>query len=110
MDELKSTIGTELEDSMLSPIGDHVPECLVEAHTPCASPTEDDDEQLQELEELGKEIDSVRKHQDWLREPNVKKKITSDPRYILYRLPLTDTQREAVYTAVMKERNDKENE
>ena len=112
MNELKCEIGTELEveDPRLSPIGDTLPDCLIEQHTPCASPTEDDDEQLEKLEELGKEIDSVRKHQDWLKDPNVKKKITSDPRYILYRLPLTDTQREAVYKAVMKERNDKENE
>ena len=93
----------ELEDPRLSPIEDDVPECLIEQHTPCASPVKDDDEELTQLEELGTQIDSIRKHQDWLRKPEVKKKITSDPRYMLYRLPLSDSQREKVFNAIMKE-------
>ena len=112
MNELKTAVGTELEDPRLSPIGYDVPECLIEEHTPCASPVKDDDEQLKELEELGTQIDEIRDHQDWLRKPEVKKIINSDPRYMLYRLPLTDSQREAVYKALMKEHNNnnKENE
>ena len=93
----------ELEDPRLNPIIQDVPECLVEQHTPCASPVKDDDEELEELEELGNQIDEVRKHQEWLRKPEVKKKITSDPRYMLYRLPLSDSQREKVFNAIMKE-------
>ena len=120
MNELKSEVGTELEDPRLNPVYTDVPECyveqhlaecLVEEHTPCASPVKDDEEQLKELEELGEEIDKIRDHQDWLRKPQVKKIITSDPRYMLYRLPLTDAQREKVYEALMKEHNNnKENE
>ena len=102
----------ELEDPRLSPIGDDVPECLIEQHTPCSSPTKDDEKHLEELEELGAEIDKIRDHQDWLRKPEVKKIINNDPRYMLYRLPLTDSQREAVYKALMKEHgdNNKEND
>ena len=113
MNELKSEIGTELEleDPRLSPIHQDVPECLIEEHTPCASPVKDDEEHLKELEELGTHIDSIRKHQDWLRKPEVKKKITSDPRYMLYRLPLSDAQREAVFKSIMEEHDsNKENE
>ena len=110
MNELKSEVGSELEDLRLSPIIQDVPECLVEQHTPCASPVKDDDEELEELEELGAQIDSVRKHQDWLKKPEVKKVITSDPRYMLYRLPLSDAQREAVFKSIMEESNKIKNE
>ena len=110
MNELKTEVGTELEDPRLSPVHQDVPECLIEEHTPCASPTKDDDTELEELEKLGAQIDEIRDHQDWLRKPQVKKIITSDPRYMLYRLPLTDAQREKVYEALMKEHNNKENE
>ena len=110
----------ELEDPRLNPVYTDVPECSleqylaesnIEEHTPCASPVKDDDEELEELEELGNQIDEVRKHQEWLRKPEVKKKITSDPRYMLYRLPLSDSQREKVYKSIMKEYDaNKENE
>ena len=102
----------ELEDPRLSPINQDVPECLIEEHTPCASPVDENpNDELTRLEELGTQIDEVRKHQDWLRKPEVKKVITSDPRYMLYRLPLSDSQREAVYMALMKEHNtNKENQ
>ena len=109
MNELKSEVGTELEDPRLSPVHQDVPECLIEAHTPCASPTKDDEE-LEELEKLGAEIDKIRDHQDWLRKPEVKKVISSDPRYMLYRLPLSDSQREKVYEALVKEHENRKKE
>ena len=108
MNELKTKVGTELEDSRLSPVHQDVPDCLIEQHTPCSSPVKDDDEELKELEKLGAEIDKIRDHQDWLKKLEVKKVINSDPRYMLYRLPLSDSQREAVYQALMKE-NENEN-
>jgi hypothetical protein len=101
-----------IEDQRLSPVHQDVPECLVELHTPCQSPTKEiDDDELEELEKLGAEIDEVRNYQDWLKKPEVKKVINSDPRYMLYRLPLSDSQREKVYQALMKNsENNKENE
>jgi hypothetical protein len=118
MNELKSELGQELEDGILgedwdarlSPVDELVSLLYPEKHTPCPSPVnedEDEDElELAELETLGKRIDEVRKHQEWLKKPEVKKKINNDPRLILYRLPLTDTQREAIYNDLMKQDND----
>lgn len=63
-------------------------------------------EELEELENLGKEIDKVRDYQNWLKQPEVKKTITNDPTYILYRLPLTDTQRQKIFEAMKKENPD----
>lgn len=59
--------------------------------------------ELEQLEELGADIDKVRAHQKWLKEPEVKKKMINDPSMMLYRLPLTDTQREAIFQALKKE-------
>lgn len=59
--------------------------------------------ELEQLEELGTDIDKVRAHQKWLKEPEIKKKMINDPSMILYRLPLTDTQREAIFQALKKE-------
>lgn len=59
--------------------------------------------ELEQLEELGADIDKVRAHQEWLKEPEIKKKMTSDMSLLLYRLPLTDTQRENIYNAMKKE-------
>jgi len=103
MEQIKIETAEELEDPRLNPVYTDVPDCLIELHTPCASPVKDDDTELEELEKLGVEIDKIRDHQDWLRKPQVKKVINSDPRYMLYRLPLSDSQREAVYQALMKE-------
>ena len=111
MEQIKIETAEELEDPRLSPVHQDVPDCLIEAHTPCASPVKDDDTELEELEKLGAEIDEIRNYQDWLRKPEVKKVINSDPRYMLYRLPLSDAQREKVYQALMKNsENNKENE
>ena len=62
--------------------------------------------ELEQLEEIGADIDKVRAHQKWLKEPEVKKKMTSDMSLLLYRLPLTDTQRENIYNAMKKEHPD----
>lgn len=59
---------------------------------------EDVDEK--EQEELGKQIDEHRKYANWLKEHKEKLK---DPKYILYRLPLTHEQRENVYQNLVKE-------
>jgi len=59
--------------------------------------------ELEQLEELGAEIDKVSKHQKWLKEPEVKKKMVNDASMILYRLPLTEAQREAIFEALKKE-------
>ena len=115
MNELKSEIGQELEDGILSedwdarlsPVEEFVTTLYPEKHTPCPSPVNEneDDLELAELETLGKKIDQVRKHQEWLKRPEIKKKVTNDPRLILYRLPLTDSQRESIYNELIKEEN-----
>ena len=59
-----------------------------------------DEEQLEELERLGKEIDQIRITQTLVnRNPNVFRK----PQNILYRLPLSESQREAVFNNIIKE-------
>ena len=59
--------------------------------------------ELEQLEDLGCEIDKVREHQKWLKTPAVKKRMLNDPSMILYRLPLTESQREAIFQAMKKE-------
>jgi len=58
------------------------------------------DEQEKEQEELGKQIDEHREYAKWLKEHKEKLK---DPKYILYRLPLTHEQRENIYQNLVKE-------
>ena len=59
-----------------------------------------DEEQLEELERLGKEIDQIRITQTLVnRNPNVFRR----PQNILYRLPLSESQREAVFNNIIKE-------
>ena len=62
------------------------------------------DEQEKEQEELGKQIDEHRQYANWLKE---NKEILQDPKYILYRLPLTHQQRENVYQNLVKEAKEK---
>ena len=62
---------------------------------------------LEELEETGKRIDEQYEYQTWLKE---NKKVLSDNKYILYRLPLTHDQRENVYQSLLKDaKNNKSN-
>lgn len=62
------------------------------------------DEQEKEQEELGKQIDEYREYANWLKKHKEKLK---DPKYILYRLPLTHEQRENVYQNLVKEAKEK---
>lgn len=58
------------------------------------------EEEEKEQERLGKEIDELRRHNQWLKDNKDK---LSDPRYILYRLPLTHQQREALHNKLLEE-------
>lgn len=51
-------------------------------------------------EKIGEEIDRNYQYQKWLKE---NKKVLNDPKYILYRLPLTHKQREKIWSNLMKE-------
>lgn len=51
-------------------------------------------------EEQGRIIDEFRKHSEWLKEHKEKLK---DPKYILYRLPLTHKQRDELFNKLMLE-------
>lgn len=64
------------------------------------------EEEEEKQEKVGKEIDEHIKYQRWLKE---NKEILSNPKYILYRLPLTHEQREIVYNNLMKEAKELEN-
>ena len=56
--------------------------------------------ELEEKEQIGREIDELRRHNQWLKDNKEKLK---DPKYILYRLPLTSEQRETIFNNLMKE-------
>lgn len=62
------------------------------------------DEQEKKQQELGKQMDEYREYANWLKE---NKEILQDPKYILYRLPLTHQQRENVYQNLVKEAKEK---
>lgn len=69
--------------------------------------TTEDKEELKRLEEVGQEIDRQHKYQQWLKDNKEK---LSDNKYILYRLPLSHEQREAVYQNLLKEAEEKRKE
>lgn len=56
--------------------------------------------ELEEKEQIGREIDELRRHNQWLKDNKEK---LQDPKYILYRLPLTSEQREKLFNNLMKE-------
>ncbi len=62
------------------------------------------DEQEKEQQELGKQMDEQREYANWLKE---NKELLQDPKYILYRLPLTHEQRENVYQNLLNEPKEK---
>ncbi len=62
------------------------------------------DEQEKKQQELGKQMDEYREYANWLKE---NKELLQDPKYILYRLPLTHEQREKVYQNLVKEAKEK---
>lgn len=73
--------------------------------------TEQEKKELKELEEyqekIGKVMDEQKEYNNWLKEHKDK---LQDPKYILYRLPLSHEQREQVFQNLMKEHREKQNE
>ena len=61
-----------------------------------------DDEELEQLEQMGLEIDELVNNEKLVRKY---KQQMQDDKYFLYRLPLTDEERETMYNAIMKEHN-----
>ena len=61
-----------------------------------------DDEELEQLEQMGLEIDELVNNEKLVRKY---KQQMMDDKYFLYRLPLTDEERKTMYNAIMKEHN-----
>jgi hypothetical protein len=92
MNDIKSEIGEQEDELILNPVDTRTPEQKAK-----------DDAELEKLDEQGKHMAHLWRDQQRLKDPALKQLVKDDPRLILYRLPLSDEQRERLHEKISKD-------
>ncbi len=93
MNDIKSEIGEQEDELVLDPPSDtRTPEQKAK-----------DDAELEKLDKQGKRMAELWRGQQRLKDPALKQLVKDDQRLILYRLPLTEEQRNRLHDKISKD-------